>query len=145
MGGQVNLANQVMKLSGFYVSGGSDHRQGDFLIQATGTQVLKGATDFKVVPHINPRVAKLDGVIADGFNDEMGWATYNYIAYKGDSFDEAKGDFLQGVKGAAKKIVDKKVEEVKQKAQEEVKKQAEEKGKELIKQLPGNLKGLFGQ
>jgi len=145
MGGHIAMKNDKVTLSDFYLSSGADHRGGEILVQANGTQVLGGALDYHITPHFNPRVVKLEGYAADGFNDERGWATYNTIDYKGPDSKSAKADYLAGAKNAAKKIVDKHIDEVKQKAQDEGKKAVEEKGKDLIKQLPGNLKGLFGQ
>ncbi len=145
MGSKLTLRQAKLTVTDFYLSTGADHRGGKLLMQGAGSLVLGGAVDFRMTPHFNPSVVKLDGVAAEGFNDDAQWATYNYLAYKGPTLAEAKADYLAGAKNAAKRVVDKKVQQVKQQAQEKAKEVIQEKGKDLIKQLPDNLKGLFGQ
>jgi uncharacterized protein involved in outer membrane biogenesis len=135
--GDFNQAGDRFTLQRFTLGSGDDWRGGDVLIQASGTS-SPGQFDFKVIPRFNPRRVKLEGTIGDAFNDEAGWASYNYVAYYGPSYSEAKADFKAGLQNAAKsavkKQVDRKVDEVKQKASD------------LLKDKAGNaLKGLFGR
>ena len=123
-----------MKLNSFEMSSGKDHRQGQMLIMANGQLQVGGAADFKVVPHFNPNVVKLEGILQEGFADEAGWATYNYVGYAGPTLDAAKGNYFEGAKNAAKQVV-----------QKEATKLIQEHGKDLIKQLPGGLQNLFGK
>jgi hypothetical protein len=137
LSGDFQMAGERTTVSRFALGSGDDWRGGDVLIQASGTSA-PGQFDFKVVPRFNPKRVKLEGTIGDAFNDDAGWASYNYIAYYGPSRAEAKADFKSGLKNAAtqavKKQVDRKVEEAKEKAQD------------LIKDKAGDaLKGLFGQ
>lgn len=132
--GDFTFKNEVMKLNSFEMSSGKDKRQGQMLILASGQLRVGGAADFKVVPHFNPNVVKLDGVLQDAFADEAGWATYNSIGYAGPTLDSAKANFKEGAKNAAKQVV-----------QKEATKLIQDKGKDLIKQLPGGLQNLFGK
>jgi hypothetical protein len=143
--GDFSLASNRFTLKNFALGSGQDWRGGEILLQASGAMELGGALDFKIVPHFSPASVKLEGELAQGFNDNAGWPTYDYIAYYGPSSKEAKADFSAGLKKAGRQVIDKKVDEAKQKAQEELRKQAEEKGGEVLKNLPGGLKGIFGQ
>jgi hypothetical protein len=132
-----SLAGERLTVPRFTLGSGDDWRGGDVLIQASGTSA-PGQFDFKVVPRFNPRRVQLQGTVGDAFNDDAGWASYNYVAYYGPSYSEAKADFKAGLQNAAKsavkKQVDRKVEEAKQKASD------------LLKEKAGNaLKGLFGR
>ena len=143
--GEFSYSEEKVTLKSFALGSGSDWRGGDIFLQASGTLVPGGAIDFKVVPHFNPNNVKLDGEIGQAFSDDKGWTSYNYIAYYGPTTKDAKADFSKGLENAAKNAANKKIDEVKQKATDEVKKQAQEKAGDLIKQLPGGLKGIFGQ
>lgn len=155
--GDFKYSAEKIDVKSLALGSGNDWRGGDIFIQAAGSLIPGGAIDFKVVPHFNPNSVQLDGAVGEAFNDDKGWANYNYIAYYGPSTKEAKADFGKGVENAAKNLVNKKVEAAKEQAKEkvnekvnEVKGQAQEKakdvlkeqGQDLLKKLPG---GLFGQ
>ncbi len=135
--GDFSLKNSTLNLGQFTLSSGKDHREGNLLIQAKGTQVIGGATDFKITPHFNPRVVKLDGTLGDAFNDDAGWATYDYLGYSGPDSDSAKADYKAGAKGAMNRLLQKQLDQQKKqlqdKAQEEGKKLLEDKGKDILK------------
>jgi uncharacterized protein involved in outer membrane biogenesis len=113
-------------------------RTGDLAVQSAGTLIPSGPVQIAVTPHFNPRVVQLQGDLAQYFQDDKGWATYDSILYSGPTMTTAHADFTQGAKNAAKKAISKQVDAVKQKAQEAIKSKAQD----LLKQLPGNL---FGQ
>ena len=140
--GDFKFSAEKMVLSSLAMGSGNDWRGGDIFLQASGSLIPSGPVDFKVVPHFNPAKVQVGGELGKAFEDDKGWATYNYVAYYGPTMKEAKADFSKGVENAAKQAVNKKVDEVKQKATDEVKKQVQDKAGDLLKKLPG---GLFGQ
>jgi hypothetical protein len=140
--GEFGFAANKMTLKSFTLGSGKDWRAGDILLQASGTLVPGGPIDFKVVPHFSPKSVQVGGEVGKAFEDDKGWATYNYIGYSGPTSKEAKADFSQGLQNAAKNAVNKKVDEAKQKATDAVKQQAGNALKKLP--LPGGLNKLFG-
>jgi uncharacterized protein involved in outer membrane biogenesis len=133
MAGKVSLKNEKLTLSDFFLGSGADHRQGEIYVQASGTQVMGGALDYKIVPHFNPRAVALQGPAADAFNDDQGWPTFDYVEYKGPNSASAKADYSAGAKKAATKAAQKQVQQL-----------IQNQGQGLIKQLPGGLQNLFG-
>jgi uncharacterized protein involved in outer membrane biogenesis len=126
-----------LNLKNLTLGSGEDWRGGDLFLQAGGFLAADGSLDFKVIPHFNPAKLRLEGVLADGFNDKAGWPTYDYIAYYGPA-GKAKADFKAGLQNAAKKAVQKQVD----RKVEEIKKQTQD----LLQQKAGEaLKGLFGR
>jgi hypothetical protein len=122
----------------FVVDSGPDGRSGDLLLQSKGWLIPSGPVQMQVTPHFNPRLVKLEGDLAQYFQDDKGWATYDSIIYAGPHISEGRADFSQGVKNAAGRAIKKQTDELKKKAGDVLK----EKAGDLFKNLPG---GLFGK
>jgi hypothetical protein len=143
--GNFAYGNGKATLKTFALGTGDDWRGGDLFLQANGAMELGKSVDFKVVPHFNPARVNVGGEVGNAFKDSAGWFTYDYIAYYGPTMKEAKADFSAGLKKAAGRAVEQQVDKVKQQATEKAQEAIQDKAGDVLKQLPGGLKGIFGQ